>query len=242
MFKIANHSIYTNRSYAEVGQSSAVKFAAAEIDHENKVANKMFTQFKCRDFFAEFVYGSIRKVDFSIWGFSWPGSKYQVKPEITGLLVYAGAEEMETIVKLFPLFQAWEGTTPMKVTKLHDTEDPNCKLLEIDPRWWVNSFTISFYSLLIRGLIYSPKEITAPSFAAANPGSDKYMWDKMAVSEWKRIFSDPLQMALSKDTNMGWPDGTNVSTVHNFGGVYNFLIKNSFSKQNKNHQEFWKAA
>ena len=70
------------------GQTRSTRFALAEYDDEKQKLRQLHLSVKCRDYFAEVLHGSATKQRYQMYGFTWDGKKYQVKPEKTGIMVF----------------------------------------------------------------------------------------------------------------------------------------------------------
>ena len=240
-------SYNSNLSLTEVGQSRSVRFALAEYNDEKQKLQQLHLSVKCRDYFAEILHGSVTKKDYLMYGFKWEGSKYQLNPEKTGIMVFIGnKEQRQSFVDNFETLVEWEkftgfGTLP----ELHDVDkepsDHEMYFVKCDPKWFSNTFTISLFTLLLRCLCYPKVKSMFPVELAKSlpPGNDQNLLNSIASVakvEAEMVFTDPKFLFLdNNDGGLGWGNSPGTSLIHDYGGIYSFF--NAVGK----YKESWKS-
>lgn len=241
----------------EVGQSRSTRFALAEYDDEKQVLEQLHLSVKCRDYFAEVLHGSVTKQKYLMYGFSWDGTKFQVKPEKTGIMVFiSDSEQKKNFLDNFNALVEWEKFTNFgKLPELHEVDGQASSLfVKCDPKWFSNTFTISLFTLLLRCLCYpNVKSLFPTDLVKVLPyGNDKNLMDsivKYSLAEAEMVFKDPKFLILDNDNNgLGWGNSPGTTLIHDYGGIYSFfgaVGKNkgnwTSTATNKNIQAFLKA-
>ena len=169
-----------NAGFSEISQTHIVKFAPAIVS--KNVASTLTNPFKCRDFLIEAALSHHYKKGYSIYGFKLDCSVTDWEDGFTSLYMkFPNEKHKENFFTNLKLLNQFEEHSGIKPTTAVDVGGEHLAIIVSgDSVWKSKGFLISFYSFLLKCLIFDIDHKSNVLWVLQIPKTS---------TEWKRIDS-----------------------------------------------------
>lgn len=215
----------------EIPQFKTVKFSF--VNKKENTLTEIISNVLCRDFLGDVLIAEERKEPFEIYGFKYDPNTTKIDRDKTRLSIHIlDKKEQENLFNNFSILNMIEESLGQNKTQIFTTDKNNIFFIEGSNWWLQTTIHLSFYTFLIKCLLYKYNNLTFWKEELGKIHSSEANYMRSLYPVYDKFISF---LATLKNTHKvsGW-DNIDLETLHNFSGFLSIVAPGTVWKPNRN--------
>lgn len=215
----------------ELSQFKTVKFSF--VNKKENTLTEIIANVLCRDFLGDVLIAEERKEPFEIYRFRYNPNTTKIDRDKTRLSIHIlDEEEQENLFNNLSILNMIEESLGQDKTQIFTTDKNNIFFIEGSNWWLQTTIHLSFYTFLIKCLLYKYNNLTFWKEELKKIHSNEANYMRSLYPVYDKFISF---LTTLKNTHKvsGW-DNIDLETLHNYSGFFSIVAPETVWKPNRN--------